>query len=143
MCSILEFDKKFRQCNGAIGAIDGTLIPAFIPIARQKRFWSRKSNISQNVFAAFTFDGLFNYVLAGAEGSLHDSALLRRALMKSFRLPEGRFYLADAGFGSRRGIIVPYTGTRYHQDWGETEQRPQIAQEIFNLRHSQLRTTVE
>ena len=51
-----------------------------------------------------------SYVLAGAEGSLHDSVLLRRALMKSFRLPKGRFSLADAGFGSRRGIISHIPG---------------------------------
>jgi hypothetical protein len=141
----IELNPKFLAFNGAIGAIDGTLIPAHIPKARQQRFWSRKNNISQNIFAAVTFDGLFCYVLAGAEGSINDSALLRQVLTRSFVIPIGRFWLGDAGFGLQRGILTPYNhNVRYHlQDWGTATQRPQNQQELFNLRHAQKRTIVE
>jgi hypothetical protein len=111
---VVECDPKFMQFNGAVGAIDGTHILAFVPIRRQKRFWSRKNNISQNVLAAVNFEGAFVYVLAGAEGSINDVSLIRIALTMDFKVPRGRFYLADAGFGSRIGIVIPFPRTRYH-----------------------------
>lgn len=43
----MDLEPACVQVNGAIGAIDGTHIPAFVPLQKQKRFWSRKSNISQ------------------------------------------------------------------------------------------------
>ncbi|QGI77755.1 hypothetical protein CEK25_004484 [Fusarium fujikuroi] len=121
----IELNTKFCQFNGAIGAVDGTHIPAFIPLAHQQRFWSRKSTISQNIFAAVDFEGRFLYVLAGAEGSINDATLIGYAYNGSFKVPPGRFFLADAGFGSRRGILIPFTRVRYYlQDWGDAAKRP-------------------
>jgi hypothetical protein len=139
----VELDPKFCQFNGAIGAVDGTHIPAFIPSKNQKRFWSRKNNISQNIFVAVTFDGLFVYVLAGVEGSYHDSRLLREALSRTFWLPERRFYLADSGFANIRGMMIPYAGIYHLADARQRDQRPANEEELFNLRHAQLRTRVE
>ncbi|KAI7769546.1 hypothetical protein LZL87_014369 [Fusarium oxysporum] len=140
----VELQGKFLQFNGAIGAVDGTHIPAFIPLAQQQRFWSRKSTVSQNVFAAVDFEGRFLYVLAGAEGSINDATLIGYAYNGSFKIPPGRFYLADAGFGLRRGILIPFSRVRYHlQDWGDADKRPEDEKELYNLRHAQLRTIVE
>ncbi|KAG5742802.1 hypothetical protein H9Q70_014478 [Fusarium xylarioides] len=140
----IELNTKFCQFNGAIGAIDGTHVPAFIPLAQQQRFWSRKSSISQNIFCAVDFEGRFLYVLAGAEGSINDATLIGYAHNGTFKVPPGRFFLADAGFGSRRGILIPYTRVRYHlQDWGDAGKRPVNEKELYNLRHSQLQTIVE
>lgn len=140
----IELDPKFMQFNGAVGAIDGTHIPAFVPIHRQTRFWSRKNNISQNILAAVSFKGLFVYVLAGAEGSVNDSSLIRIARTMSLHVPRGRFYLADAGFRSRQGILIPFPRVRYHlQDWGEASERPSNSMELYNLRHAQLRSVIE
>lgn len=138
----VELVGKFKGFSGAIGAIDGTHIAAHVPVKLQARFWSRKNKISQNVLAAVTFDGLFSYVLAGAEGSIHDARLLPQALTRSFTIPEGRYYLADAGFGTRKGIVIPYHGPRYHLNEA-AGQRPRNSKELYNLRHSQLRTVVE
>lgn len=140
----VELDLKFMQFNGAIGAIDGTHIHAFVPAKKQKRFWSRKNNISQNVLAAVTFSGLFSYVLAGAEGSINDASLIREAHTRSFTIPDGRFYLGDAGFGSRKGLIIPYPHVYYHlRDWDDIGRLPATPKELFNKRHAQLRTVVE
>ncbi|CCT65963.1 uncharacterized protein FFUJ_02954 [Fusarium fujikuroi IMI 58289] len=140
----IELNTKFCQFNGAIGAVDGTHIPAFIPLAHQQRFWSRKSTISQNIFAAVDFEGRFLYVLAGAKGSINDATLIGYAHNGSFKVPPGRFFLANAGFGSRRGILIPFTRVRYHlQDWGDAAKRPVNEIELYNLRHAQLRTIVE
>ena len=48
----------------------------------------------------------------------------------------------DAGYAVRPGFLPPYRATRYHlREYGV--RRPQNARELFNLRHSSLRVTVE
>ena len=54
----------------------------------------------------------------------------------------GKYYLADAGYGIRIGCITPYRGVRYHLKEFDAEG-PENAKELFNLRHSSLRITVE
>lgn len=142
--TLVVLNHKRRAFEGAVGAIDGTHIPAHVPHKKQQRFFSRNNNISQNVLAAVSFDGLFTYVLAGSEGSINDSVLLREALSRSFRVPSGRYFLGDAGFALQRGVLTPYTGVRYHlQDWEDSDLRPINERELFNHRHFSLRTTVE
>jgi len=57
----------------------------------QDRFRGRKSITTQNVLAAVDFDLRFRYVLAGWEGSAHDSFVLQDALSRSngLKIPEG------------------------------------------------------
>ncbi|MFQ6663134.1 hypothetical protein Gotur_030769, partial [Gossypium turneri] len=94
--------------------------------------------------AAITFDLKFSYVLAGWEGSAHDSRILSDALSRpgGLRISEGKYYLADAGYGIRIGCITPYRGVRYHLK-EFTAKGPENAKELFNLHHSSLRITVE
>jgi hypothetical protein len=140
----IELDPTVRHYSGAIGAIDGTHIHARVPVKDQVRWRNRKGWTSQNVFAAVKFDGSFSYVLAGAEGSMNDSRLLNLSLTKGFKIPENRYYLADAGFGMRKGIAVPFFRTRYHlQDWRESPNKPVTRKELYNLRHSRMRVKVE
>ncbi|GMI75413.1 hypothetical protein like AT5G41980 [Hibiscus trionum] len=131
----------FKDC---VGALDGTHVHASVPLSIQGRFRSRKGGTTQNVLAAITFDLKFSYVLAGWEGSAHDSRILTDALTRprGFKIPEGKYYLADAGYGIRNGIISPYRGVRYHLK-EFNDHRPENAKELFNLRHSSVRTTVE
>jgi len=58
----------------------------------QGRFRGRKSIPTQNVLAAVDFDLRFIYVLAGWEGSAHDSYVLEDALRRpaGLKIPEGR-----------------------------------------------------
>jgi hypothetical protein len=46
------------------------------------------------------FDLKFTYVLAGWEGSAHDASILNDSLNRpdGIHLPEGKFYLGDAGY---------------------------------------------
>lgn len=138
---------KAKHCHhfhGCIGAIDGTHIKAFVPRADQKRYFDRHGLISQNVLAAVKLNGTFSYVLAGAEGSVNDASLIQVALQKSFQIPEKRFYVVDAGFGSEPGLLVPFVGVRYHlQEWKKGQEAPQNYKELYNLRQSRLRIIVE
>jgi predicted XRE-type DNA-binding protein len=140
----IEFDPKLNAFNGCIGSIDGTHISAFIKARKQTRWRNRKGFVSQNVFAAVRSDTSFTYVLAGAEGSIHDATLCDHAFAESFRVPQNRYYLADSGFGLRQGILIPYSNVRYHlQDWRDAERPPETAKELYNLRHARVRVVVE
>ncbi|PPS11064.1 hypothetical protein GOBAR_AA09572 [Gossypium barbadense] len=136
-----RFYPYFKDC---IGALNGTHVCASITLSIQGRFRSRKGGTTQNVLAAITFDLKFSYVLAGWGGSAHDSRILSDALSRSrgLRIPEGKYYLADAGYAIQNGYITPYCGVRYHLKEFHA-QGPKNAKELFNLRHSSLRITVE
>ncbi|KAK3166082.1 hypothetical protein QOZ80_1AG0041210 [Eleusine coracana subsp. coracana] len=82
----------------------------------QAAFRGRKHIPTQNMLATVDFDLKFTYVLAGWEGSAHDATILADALERKDGLvvPEGKFYLVDAGYACRPGFLPPYRGTRYH-----------------------------
>ncbi|XP_071928619.1 uncharacterized protein [Coffea arabica] len=69
----------FADC---VGAIDGTHVVASVPLEIQGKFRGRKGYPTQNVLAAISFDLKFSYVLAGWEGSAHDSRVLEDALTR-------------------------------------------------------------
>ena len=62
-----------------------------MPPEIQGRFLGRKDGTTQNVLAAISFDLKFTYVLAGWEGSAHDSRVLNNAFARlgGFSIPEG------------------------------------------------------
>jgi hypothetical protein len=74
-----------------VGAINGTHVPTNVPVEIQGKFRDRKKGTTQNVLAAITFDLKFIYVLAGWEGSVHDSRVLGDALSRpsGLKIPEG------------------------------------------------------
>ena len=61
---------KNQEC---VGAIDGTNVRASVPPEIQGIFRGHKDGTTQNVLSAISFDLKFTYVLAGWEGSAHDS----------------------------------------------------------------------
>ena len=65
-----------------MGTVDGTHVRAPVPIQIQGRFHGRKDGTTQNVLAVATFDLKLTYVLAGWEGSAHDSRVLNDALSR-------------------------------------------------------------
>jgi hypothetical protein len=74
-----------------VGAINGTHVPANVPVEIQGKFRGRKKGTTQNVLTAITFDLKFIYVLASWEGSAHDSRVLGDALSRpgGLKIPEG------------------------------------------------------
>jgi len=116
---IVQNPKFFPFFANAIGAIDGTHI-ACHPFGEDRHAaWDRKGNFSQNCLAACSFNLCFTYMLSGWEGSAADARLYHDARTTDFSIPEGKYYLADAGFGSCDELLVPYRGVRYHlAEWG-------------------------
>ncbi|KAJ4768702.1 nuclease [Rhynchospora pubera] len=136
-----KFYPYFEKC---IGAIDGTHIRVKVSRNEAKRYRSRKQFPTQNNLVACSFDLKFTYVLAGWEGSAHDSTVLQDALNREDRLkiPQGRYYLADVGYALTPSFITPYRGVRYHLK-EYSNHSPENQHELFNLRHSSLRNAVE
>ena len=54
----------------------------------------------------------------------------------------GKYYLVDKGYPDRKGYLVPYSKTRYHQSQFQREP-PNNMQEAFNRSHSSLRSHIE
>jgi hypothetical protein len=106
--SILNDEGLYPYFKDCIGAIDGTHIPAFIRTKKRVPFCNRKGFLSQNVLAACSFDFRFVYVLPGWEGSASDSLVYQDARTTDLQIPEGKFYLADAGFPNTDGLLAPY-----------------------------------
>ncbi|GFZ19888.1 hypothetical protein Acr_28g0005930 [Actinidia rufa] len=52
----------------------------------------------------------FIYALSGWEGSATDSRVLANALVRphGLKIPQGRFYLVDAGYTNGPGLLAPY-----------------------------------
>ncbi|XP_043704715.1 putative nuclease HARBI1 [Telopea speciosissima] len=135
----------FKNC---IGAIDGSHVPAWVPVADHCRFHDRKGLISQNILAACDHDRRFTYILSDWEGSASDSRILEDAIHRQGEsklvVPTGKFYLVDAGFANRTGFLRPYRNVRYHlNEWKDSNLSPTNKQELFNLRHSNLRSVIE
>ncbi|KAH0773045.1 hypothetical protein KY290_010182 [Solanum tuberosum] len=126
----------FKDC---VGAIDGTHIPALIPMEEQPRYRNRKGVLSQNVLAVVDFDMKFQYVLSGWEGSASDSRVLRNVVWER---SQNRLKIPN-GYANTKGFLAPYRGARYHlREWSQT-QAPQNPRELYNLRHSKLQNVVE
>jgi hypothetical protein len=142
---ISESFKYSPYFNDCLGALDGTHIEMHIPLELQPRYRNRKGTLSQNVLAVCDFDMRFVYILAGWEGSAHDSRVLSDAqASKGFLTPKGKYWLGDAGYGNSEFVMAPFRGVRYHlKEVRQANQKPENAKELFNLRHSSLRNVIE
>lgn len=136
-----KFYPYFKDC---LGALDGSFIQGIADPRNEAAYRGRKG-VGMNVLFACTFDLRFCYALPGWEASVHDSTVLSNAMAtRSFVVPEGKYYLGDAGYLSTEYLLTPYRGVRYHlNEQGRAGVRPENLKEIYNLRHSMLRNAVE
>lgn len=142
---IEDSSKFWPYFKDYVGAIDGSHVPCR-PLRVNPSYWrNRKGFYSQNVLAACDFDLRFIHVLAGFEGSANDSTVLRKAQSHGLQLPRGKYLLADGGYSKNNCmLLVPYQRTRYHlREFAASDRGPQTKEELFNLRHAQLRNCVE
>ena len=115
---VQENAKFFPYFSACCGALDGSLLHAFVSKFDMARFHSRKGFICTNLLAACLFCLWFCYILAGWEGSAADSRLFENAHWTDFVIEPGTYYLANAGFPLCDVLLVPYHGVRYHlKEW--------------------------
>ncbi|GKU98123.1 hypothetical protein SLEP1_g11164 [Rubroshorea leprosula] len=90
----LKNNDKWKWFEGALGALDGTLIEITIPASEQGKYQDRKGNLSTNVLGACDANLKFTYVLADWEGLTSDSHVLHDALTRcnSLKVPQNKYY---------------------------------------------------
>ena len=111
---IQNLEKFYPFFADALGAIDGTHINCTPSATGRDATRNRKGVYSQNCLAACSFDLHFTYFMSGWEGSTHDLTLFHNAHQTDLCIPEGKYYLADAGFALSDALLVPYQSVRYH-----------------------------
>jgi DDE superfamily endonuclease len=147
--------------KGALGALDGSHISSSPPAIERASNRNRKGFVSQNCLFACSFDLEFLFAYTGWEGSATDARVYEAAREGDLTIPEGKYYLADAGYPSCSELLVPYRGIRYHlAEWGRASlryalyyfptryllhrhYRPVNKEELFNLRHASARNVIE
>ncbi|GJZ33754.1 putative nuclease HARBI1 [Tanacetum coccineum] len=132
---------------GAIGALDGTLVHAVVPVDQQIRYRGReKGECFQNVLGICDFNMMFTFVWAGWEGIAHDSRVLTEVafnLNSNFPFPPpNKYYLCDAAYTNMCGFMAPYRNTRYWLAYFR-RRRPLTKEERFNHAHAQLRNVIK
>jgi hypothetical protein len=139
-------DSHYEAFRGCIGAIDGTHFAMKVPSEDSDRYRNRKGYTSTNVLIGCDFEERICFVSAGCEGSAHDGFVLDHSTFLTEllgRLPSACFFLGDAGYPLITGrILTPFRGVRYHLK-EYSSNSPTNPMELFNLRHSTLRSIVE
>ena len=116
--------KLWPYFKDALGAIDGTHIHSAPPINECPTNQNRKGFVSQNCLFTCSFGLKFVYAYTGWEGSATDARVYEGALSGGLIIPEGKYYLGDAGFPCCEEILIPYRATRYHlAEWGRANVR--------------------
>ncbi|GMP58834.1 hypothetical protein CsSME_00022357 [Camellia sinensis var. sinensis] len=142
----LQSQRRYRPFKDCIGALDGTHVMARVSEEYATSYYDRKGVPTQNILAVCDFDLCFTFVLAGWDGSMHDSRVLHYVTIEpKHRFPHlapGKYYLVDSGYSSKTGYLAPYKGYRYHQS-AHRNRRPQNEFELFNKAHSSLRSCIE
>ncbi|KMS99984.1 hypothetical protein BVRB_1g018230 [Beta vulgaris subsp. vulgaris] len=138
-------DDRWKWFKNCLGALDGTHFKVRVGDKDKVRFRNRKGDLTTNVLAACTRDMQFIYLLPGWEGSAHDNRVLRDALSRQspLKVPQGNYYLCDAGYMNCEGFLTPFRGQRYHLSIWKRGSLPVSAEEYYNMKHSQARNVIE
>ena len=84
------------------------------------------------ILAATTFNMHFCYILSGWEGSASDGGVFHDVWVHDFEVPEGKFYLAYAGYSLCDVFLVPFHGVQYHLwEWESCGLQCVIYQDIL------------
>ena len=77
-----------------------------------------------NCLFVCTFDFLFVFTYTGWEGSVTNAHVLESTLDNGFDIPDGYYYLVDAGYAGSYKLLTPYHGVQYHlAEWQHADQR--------------------
>jgi hypothetical protein len=118
--------KFYPFFKDTLGATDGSHINACPSAEERQANRDQKGGLTQlqNCLTVCGFDMIFYYIISGWEGSASDATMFHDARVTDFRVPKGKYYLADAGFPICSSLLIPYRGIHYHlQEWGHANLR--------------------
>jgi DDE superfamily endonuclease len=105
---IYDNGKLWPFFQGCLGAINGSHIHISPPAALHSLYQNQKGFLLQNCLFICNFNMLFTYILSGWKGSATDAQVWADALARGFSMPEGFYYLTDAGYPHCKELLVPY-----------------------------------
>lgn len=106
---IAKNSKYFPYFENCIGLLDGIDILVHVPAMQVALYCNRKGYLSQNVLSVCNLDLEFCYILASWQGSAYDDWVLKDELFNyDFVIPDGKYYLADAGYHNTDHLLCPY-----------------------------------
>jgi hypothetical protein len=121
---ISDDPRFFPFFKDALGAIDGTHFLCNPSAAERQSHRDRKGTVTQNCLAICNFDMKFLYLFPGWDGSASDSTMFHDARVTDLPVPQGKYYLADAGFPTSGSLLLPFRGVRYHlAEWERADLR--------------------
>lgn len=104
--------------------MDGTHINCCPTVEERQTARNRKGGVTQNCLAICSFGLRFLFFVSGWEGSCADAEMYEKAQILNLPIPDGKYYLADAGFGACDALLVLYRGVRNHlAEWGRAAVR--------------------
>ena len=135
--------------------MDGTHIVCAAPEDSADLSHNQKGFTSQNCLLCYDFNFQFTYILSGWEGSMADATIFHDVYTTDLAIPDGKYYLVDAGFPICCELLVLYCQQCYHlAEWGCSQNRwafyfsftsdnllysrPMNPQELYNLCHAKL-----
>ena len=121
-------------------------MPVHSPSGNVEPFRGRKAEVTMNVLAICNFSMKFIYAYVGVPGRAHDTKVLTYCAKEEASFPHppvGKYYLVDSGYPTRTGYLGPHRRTRYHLDQFVRGGPPTNSRELFNRKHSGLRSVIE
>ncbi|XP_010490333.1 PREDICTED: uncharacterized protein LOC104768099 [Camelina sativa] len=88
----------------------------------------------------------FTYAYVGVPGRAHDRKVLTYCATQEASFPHpppGKYYLVDSGYPNRSSYLGPHCRVRYHLDQFSRGGPPTNNRELFNRKHSGLRSVIE
>lgn len=121
---VITKDPHFQFFSNCIGIVDGTHIHAFISVDDHLYMHNQKGFLSKNCLFICNFNFCFIYALTSWDGSIIDTSLWNDAYTHDLEMLQGKYLLADAGFGISDTLLVPYQGVQYHlKEWWQVNLR--------------------
>lgn len=106
----------------APSAFDGSHIHSMLPGHEHPAYKNHKGFLSLNCLFACSFGLKFVFAYTGWEGSATDSQVYEGVCFNGLVIPEGKYYLENAGYPCCEEILVPYCGKQYHlAEWAPAD----------------------
>jgi DDE superfamily endonuclease len=97
-----------------LGVIDGCKIDRIAPTRERTSYKTHEGKVAQNCLFSCSSDMYFTFSYTGWEGSTMDMCIYHATRSNSFHIPEGKYYLVDAGFPAFNELLTPYCGVWCH-----------------------------
>ena len=106
---ILDDPKLFPFFEDALGAIDGSHFNTFTA-SDQDALRDHNGALTTNALAICNFTMQFLHTQSGWEESVADAQMFHDSCFTDLSIPDGKYFLADAGFPTCSTLLILYHG---------------------------------